>query len=252
MNQERRSRIIDMLNDKNMVTNAEIMETFGVSIETVRRDLSYLEERGLLQRVYGGAVKKQFLNVEPEYLNREKTNAEQKRAIAKEAEKLIDDGDAVFFDIGTTSLEVADALNASKRINAFTNSLRVAIALGEKCASVIVPGGELRNGEFAVSGSLTESNMQSFNVRKAIIGVGGITADGVTDYIVSEASIRAQVVKNANTVIVVADYSKFGVRAVCNVCPPEDIDVLITDARAPKEILRAFEKKGVRVIVVKA
>ena len=93
--------------------------------------------------------------------------------------------------------------------------------------------------------------MQKFNVDKAIIGVGGITPDGVTDFIMSEARFRLQLIKNANTVIALADFSKFGVRSVCKVCDIEDVDVLITDKKAPIDMIKEIEKKGVKVIIAK-
>ena len=251
MNQERRSQIVEMLNKNNTVSNTEIMQTFGISIETVRRDLQYLEERGLLERVYGGAIRRRFLNVEPEYLNREQENSNEKILIATAAEKLIEDSDTVFFDLGTTVQLLAKGLDANKRITAFTNSLRTAITLSDKGEKVVLPGGELRGGEYAVSGSMSEDCMQTFNVDKAFIGVGGINDGGVTDFIVSEARLRAKVIKNASKVIALADYSKFGVRAMCNVCSLEDVDVLITDDKAPMEMLKEFEKKGVQVIIAK-
>lgn len=233
-----------------MVTNAELMQAFGISIETVRRDLAYLEERGLLERVYGGAVKKRFMSIEPNYANREKNNNAEKIAIARVAEKFVSPNDTVFFDLGTTVLLIANGVTTEK-VNAFTNSLRTAIALSERGANVTIPGGQLRGGEFAVSGSISEENMQRFNVDKAFIGVGGITENGITDFIEKEASLRRQVIKNAGKVIAVADYSKFGVRAMCNVCNAEEIDVLITDEKAPQRILKELEKKGVQVFVAK-
>jgi DeoR/GlpR family transcriptional regulator of sugar metabolism len=93
--------------------------------------------------------------------------------------------------------------------------------------------------------------MKNFNVDKAVIGAGGITENGVTDFIIEEASLRSQIIKNAREVIVVCDYSKFNIRAMCNVCDIEDIDVLVTDSKAPKTVLEKIRKKGVKVIVVK-
>jgi DeoR family transcriptional regulator of aga operon/DeoR family fructose operon transcriptional repressor len=226
------------------------MEKFNVSIETVRRDLAFLEQRGYCERVYGGAVKKQFLNVEPKYASREKENSTEKQKIAKEAEKYISSNDTVFFDLGTTVRLVATNLADNKNITAFTNALRTAITLSDKGAKVIVPSGELRGGEYALSGIYSEEVMKNFNIDKAIIGVGGITESGLTDFIMDEARFRTQVIKNANKVIALADYSKFGVRAICKVCDLKDIDVLITDKKAPTEILKAIEKKGVQVIIV--
>ena len=249
MNADRRNQIIVMLGRQNTVSNAELMEKFNISIETVRRDLAHLEKQGFLERVYGGATRKNFINSEPSYANRQQECSAEKRAIAEQAEKFINPDDTVFFDLGTTVQEVAKKLPEAKRITAFTNSLRTAITLSEKGCKVIVPGGQLRNGEFAVSGSVAEDTMNIFNVDKIIVGVGGITKDGITDFIVDEATLRSKVIKNAGKVIVVADYTKFGIRAMCNVCPLKDIDILITDEKAPKDMLKLFEKRGVKVII---
>ena len=96
MNLERRSKIIDLINQKNTVTNQELMEIFNISIETVRRDLNYLEKAGVIEKVYGGAIKKNYLKVEPKYISREKENLKEKQAIAIETEKLISQNDSVF------------------------------------------------------------------------------------------------------------------------------------------------------------
>ena len=123
--------------------------------------------------------------------------------------------------------------------------------LSDKGVNVVLPGGELRNGEYSISGSIAESNMKNFNVDKAIIGVGGIDENGVTDFIIKEASIRSQIIKNAQMVIAVADYSKFGVRAICNICDLSDIDILVTDNKAPKDFVKKIAKQGVKVIIAK-
>ncbi len=251
MNQDRRKQITDLINKNGTVSNAELMERFGISIETVRRDLSYLEKKGCLERVYGGAVKMAFRGEEPLYINREVENLAEKTAIAAEAEKLIFPNDAVYFDLGTTVLMLAKQLDPSKKVTAFTNSLRTAVALSESpAADVIMLGGQLRPNELTVSGHFSEHLMQNFNVDKAFIGAAGITEDGLTDYHIGEANLRRIIIKNARQVIVLADYSKFGVRTMNNICPLEDIDILITDKKAPADLLKRVEKAGVRTIVV--
>lgn len=251
MNQDRRSQIVELINMQGTVKNEELMQKFRISIETVRRDLNYLEKQGFLERVYGGAVKKTFLSIEPNYINRESVNPEEKRAIAYEAEKWIGDGESIFFDLGTTVLFLAQQVKTEKKIHAFTNALRTAVELCEKGVEVVLPGGNLRSKELSVSGALSQESMCKFNIDKAFIGVGGITTEGITDYIPEEASFRRQVIRNARSVILLADYSKFGVRALCNVCNTEDVDVLITDNKAPKQILKEMQKKGIQVIVTK-
>ncbi len=251
MNQTRRNQIVEMLEKQGSATNAELMEKFGVSIETVRRDLAYLEKRGLLERVYGGAVKNKFMRVEPNYVNRESEKHQEKTAIAKACEPFIGENECVFFDLGTTVLAIAQTVSADKKIHAFTNSLRTAIVLSENGIAVTVTGGQLRNGEYSVSGNIAEENMRRFNIDVALIGAAGVTENGITDFIPQEAALRKQVIENAQKVIVVADYSKFAVRAMCNVCSMEKIDVLITDEKAPIELLRKIEKTGVKIIIAK-
>ena len=137
----------------------------------------------------------------------------------------------------------------NKNITAFTNSLRTAIVLAERNFKVFLPGGQLRRDELSLSGSMTELNMESFNIDKAFIGAAGIDKDGITDFIESEAYLRKKIIKNARKVIVVADHTKFSVRAMCNICTSAEIDVLITDEKAPKKILRELENQGVKIIV---
>ncbi len=249
MNQDRRNKIAELVVRNQTVKNAELMEMFDISIETVRRDLAWLEQQGVLERVYGGAVRKTFRSAEPSFQNRETSNHGEKWAIAKAAEQLIQTDDSVFFDLGTTVQYLAQQIGEEKRITAFTNALRTAIILSEKQQNVILPGGQLRPQELAVSGFMAERNMQQFNIDKAIIGVAGITEAGITDFKMEEAALRSQVIRNARQVIVLADHSKFGIRttfAVCGIC---DIDILVTDALAPKDMLAQLEQMGVCVIV---
>ena len=251
MNQKRRRQIIQMLEEQQAITNQELMDCFGISIETVRRDLAYLEEHGMLTRVYGGAVWKENAKTEPLYSRREQKNNKEKEKISNQAQVFIEQNDIVFFDLGTTVESVAKNLDKEKKVHAFTNSIRAAVALCEKCSNVILTGGKIRDGELSLSGTLAEDNISKFNIQKAIIGAGGITEEGISDFIVDEAGLRNKVIKNAKKVIVLADYAKFSVRAMCHVCGFEDIDVLITDNKAPKDILNIIRKKGVQVVVVK-
>jgi len=250
MNQERRNQIIDLITQKRTIKNSELMDRFGISIETVRRDLEYLERQGYLQRVYGGAVLKTSLGSEPEYANRSKEHFAEKNAVAAAAAQLIAPGDSVFFGVGTTVQAIAQHLKLVQNVTAFTNSLHMAIALSEipECTTIL-PGGQLRAKELSLSNFPAEENLGHFNVNKAFIGIGGITETGITDFHVGEARLHRQVIQNASQVIVVADSSKFGVRGMTNVCPIQDIDILITDSKISVEQIKPFEQAGIRVII---
>lgn len=250
MKLERRSQIADMINRQRTVNNAELMERFDISIETVRRDLEYLEQQGVLRRVYGGAVANVSLSSEPEYSSRWQTNFQQKNAIAKEAAQLIHPGDAVYIGVGTTVQAMAQYMKNIGPITVFTNALRTAVELSDiPGCTVILPGGQLRAKELTLSGFPSEENLTHFNVDKAFIGIGGITEEGITDFHTGEAQVHRQMLRNARQTIALADSSKLGVRAMNNVCSLESIDIVITDSDCRKQQVKVLEKAGVKVIV---
>lgn len=252
MNIDRRNQIIDMVTQQRTVKNAELMSRFGISIETVRRDLEYLEQQGVLRRVYGGAVANTTLSGEPEYTNRSKARFREKSAIAAEAAKLIAPGDAVYLGVGTTVQAMVPHINAASKVTVFTNALRTAVELSELAGcSVILPGGSLRPKELALSGSVAEETFRSFNVDKAFIGIGGITEAGITDFHIAEAAIHRQMIRNAGQAVILTDSGKFGLRGVVNLCALGDVDIVITDSGVPKWAVKELEQAGVKLIIAK-
>ena len=250
MKQDRGNQIIEMIKRQRVVKNAELMEMFGVSIETVRRDLESLEKQGYLRRVYGGAVANVSLSSEPEYTSRSKANSSQKHSVAAAAAALVEPGDSVYLGVGTTVQLMTGYLRETADLTVFTNALRTAVELSEmpNC-SVVLSGGKVRSKELTVSGFPAEDILANFNVDKAFVGIGGITENGVTDFHMDEAVLHRQMLKNAWQAIVLADSTKIGSRAVVNVCPLEDIDILITDRDAPKQLVKMLEQAGVQVII---
>lgn len=250
MKVERRGQIIELINRQKTVTNAELMERFSISIETVRRDLDYLEQQGVLRKVYGGAVVNVSLNSEPEYASRSRTNYEEKNAIAREAAKLICPGDTVFLGVGTTVQAMVQYMKNIGQLTVFTNALRTAVELMEiPDCTVILPGGQLRVKELTLSGFPAEENLLSFNMDKAFIGIGGITQSGITDFHIGEARLHRQLVLNARQSVALADSTKLGVRAMNNVCALNQIDLVITDGKADKQAVKVLKEAGTKVAV---
>ena len=250
MNLERRGQITELINRQKTVTNAELMERFGISIETVRRDLDYLEQQGVLRKVYGGAVVNVSLNSEPEYASRARANYEEKNAIAREAAKLICPGDTVFLGVGTTVQAMVQYMKNIGQLTVFTNALRTAVELMEiPDCTVILPGGQLRAKELTLSGFPAEENLLNFNVDKAFIGIGGVTENGITDFHIGEARLHRQLVLNARQSVALADSTKLGVRAMNNVCTLEQIDLVVTDGNADHRKVNALKKAGAKIIV---
>lgn len=248
---ERRDIIVKKIISDRMVKVADLMKMFDVSIETIRRDLEYLEKHGYLKRVYGGAVIHGLFGQEPDYSQREVKNYVEKRAIGKKTSQLIEDGDTIAIDLGTTTLEVARAIANKNDLTIITNATKIAQELVNNVSNkVFLVGGILRPGELSVSGFMCSENLKHFNVDKAIIGVGGITPDrGITDYHIEEAANRRAMIDIAEKVIAVADFSKFGVIAMNNVCSINKINTLITDSSVPQKIIYDYRSRGVNVVV---
>jgi len=250
MKLDRRNKIIELINEQRTVKNSELMERFQISIETVRRDLEYLEKQGYLKRVYGGAEANVVLGGEPEYASRAKDQFREKNAIAAAAAALIAPRDTIYLGVGTTVQAMVKHLHHANDITVFTNALRTAVELKETTdCSVILPGGQLRSKELTLSGFPAEENFRHFNVDKAFIGIGGISETGVTDFHIGEARLHRLLIENARQSIILTDSSKLGVRAMNNVCSLEEIDMVITDSKAPKQIVKALEQAGVKVIL---
>lgn len=252
MLEERRALIVKKLQNEQTLKVKDLIKLFGVSNETIRRDLECLETSGYLQRVYGGAIKKGAFGQEPSYDKREVANYEAKKAIAHKAADLIKDGDVVFIDIGTTCCEVAKLLGDKKNLKVITNSFLIANELTSfNTCRVIVLGGELRNGEFSLSGCLTIQNLKNFNADKAVIGAGGLTIEnGITDYNSEEACIRKMMIKQAKYTIVVCDSSKIGITAMSNVCGLETVGILITDNNISRNMKKQISDFRVPLMVV--
>ena len=203
MLQSRREKIAEMIQADRVLKVSDLMRQFDVSIETIRRDLEYLEKQGLLTRVYGGAVLNQKKGKEPLYEQREIKHYAEKAAIAQRAVELIEDGDVLGIDIGTTAREFAKALIGKKKVIVLTNSMPIAEILSEdENIRVIMLGGEVRKGEFSVSGFVAEQVMSRFNLDKYILGIGGLTVEnGITDYHIEETNLRRVMLERSQKVI---------------------------------------------------
>ena len=251
MQQERRSEIVDRIKQNRMIKVADLVKEYQVSVETIRRDLEYLENAGFLRRVYGGAVAGGLYSNEPVYSHREMVNYNQKRAIGAKAAELIDDGDILFIDVGTTTLEVARNLIHKKNLTVITNASLIAREMVQKPdCRVILLGGELRPGELSVSGYLCDQNLGNFYANKLIMGVGGVSIqNGYTDYHPGEANTRRCMIERTDMIIAVADNSKFGVTAMNFICTINRVEKLVTDSAIPEEIIRDYQKNGIDLII---
>lgn len=248
---KRRDEIVKKIIADRMVKVSDLVDYFHVSIETIRRDLEFLEQGGYLRRVYGGAVIDGLYGEEPEYESRKVKNYAEKQAIAAKTADLIENGDTVFVDVGTTLLEVARQLCSKTNLTVITNATLIANEIINNSNNrVILLGGELRRGELSVSGFICDENLKYFTANKAIIGVGGLTLrTGLTDYHLEESNNRRTMINNVSKVIVVADYSKFGVTAMNVICPLSKIDTIVTDWSVSPKVISDFKEAGVNMVI---
>ena len=213
LTEERYSIILEMVKQNKSVKLPELCELLGASESTVRRDLSSLDERRLLKKVHGGAISlddRSFNLVEQDMEAKSKIFTEEKIAIARFASSLIDDGDFVFIDAGTTTEKMIDFL-PDKNVTFVTNAFVHAKKLAQRGFTVYIPAGEIKLTTEAIVGAECVSSLQSYNFTKSFIGANGISLTaGISTPGRNEASIKAAAIKNSQTVYILADHSKFG------------------------------------------
>jgi DeoR/GlpR family transcriptional regulator of sugar metabolism len=249
---ERRDAILDMSRLGVSLAVEEIATRFGVSRETVRRDLACLDDAGLLRRVHGGAVIPRLGN-EPPFRERQKLNMKAKRRIGRAAAALFEPGDSVMIDTGSTTEQFATALAAKTDITAITNSNRIATALSVgpgKSSRIFVLGGAFHADSGQILGALCIEQLATFNADHAVLGVGALSADGrVMDYDADEASLARAMITRAETVTILADHSKLDRQALITVCRFETVTRLVTDLAPSGALAEKLAASQVAVIV---
>lgn len=248
--EERQKEISSMLNRDGSIKVNELSEYFKVSEATIRRDLQEMEEKRLLKRTHGGAVKVDITNFEPSFSDKKDEMHSEKESIGKFAASMIKDGDTVILDSGTTTLEMAKNITA-KNVTVITNSIDIAEELSSnRNLELILTGGMLRFRTRAMVGHICEKTFNYFRVDKAFIGANGVSIiDGITTPNFTEAQSKIAMIKSANKVIVLADSSKFQNVCLSVICPIDSVTSIITSGNISSDILDEFRDKGVEVLI---
>jgi DeoR family transcriptional regulator, fructose operon transcriptional repressor len=249
--QDRYKKICEILEKDNSVKVNTLIKLFGVSIETVRRDLEYMENEGLLKRVHGGAVLERIDGIQNTYNIRENEFKNQKAEIGEIAARFIKEGQSIAIDVSTTNLEVIKVIKRQfQRLTILTNSLSILNELVDMPGyNLITPGGILRREENSFTGEMAEENISKFHVDTAFISVSGISLrEGLTDYGFGEISVKKKMMKIAQENIVLADSSKFDVVSLLNVCGFDDVNMIITDSNLKDSILEKYLRNGIEII----
>lgn len=255
MRAERQRKILELVLQNNEISVADICENFDVSEMTARRDLQDLEREGLLRRVHGGAVNNQGRSYEPPLQLRSTKHSEHKRFIGQAAAELVYDGDSIALDVGTTTLEIARALQGKRNLTVVTASLPIANEIISSFSlsgdiRLILTGGIVRAGEFSMIGDYAAQMYSQLHVDKAFLGIGGISlGDGLTEYNLEDAMVKRSILRSARQTIVVADGSKFGYTTFASVGPVTEVNMIITDSSAPAEIVEQLQEMGIDIII---
>ncbi|BFU43316.1 DeoR/GlpR family DNA-binding transcription regulator [Krasilnikovia sp. MM14-A1004] len=252
--EERRLQIAAQLRRDTRVRVEDLAHRFSVSGETIRRDLQVLEERGLLRRVYGGAVAQEERGWESALDERPVVRLDPKRAIATTAAALVEPGDTVILDLGTTVAETARALPATFAGRVLCCSVPVAAELtGREGVEVHLAGGQLRRADLACTGPSVERFLDQFFADRAFIAATGVHPKaGVTSDRLDEIPLRQAILRQAAETYVLADSAKLGQIAVGRVCVLSAVTAVITDSDADPSAVRALEQAGARVLVAPA
>jgi DeoR/GlpR family transcriptional regulator of sugar metabolism len=250
--EERRFRIREILATQRTISASDLCSTLEVTPATIRRDLAALEDEGVLVRSHGGAVSRMSsTKFQPSYETLARSNSEEKRAIAREAEKLILDGDTVFLEGSTTVLEMASRLHNRNRLTVVTNSPTIVCQLQHSAGvTVLCTGGDLQKDTVYFSGEWAQRALSEIRLDKAVLGVSAIDpAYGISTANHAEAQIKKMIVKAAKTRIALADHGKFGKQSFAYVGPVNDIHAVVTDSGTDLKYINDLREAGLEVIV---
>jgi DeoR family transcriptional regulator, glycerol-3-phosphate regulon repressor len=245
----RQNEILRLVRAQQTCTIADLASTFGVSDETIRRDLKPLVAEGLLVKVHGGIMLPAQLD-EPPFRRRMVDQREAKRAIAARVAEQVCDGDSLMLDGGTTCVHIAHALESHARLTVVTNSAEIARLLAPRNDNrVLMAGGELRADDASAVGDSALAFFRQFHVRHAIVSVTAIDAKGrFMDAQPADAALARVAFSQAEHRIVAADHTKFGHSALVHVFGAEDLDMLVTDVAPAAGLAKVLAAAGVGVL----
>lgn len=249
----RREKIVGLLRGNGSVQVYPLAKMFGVSAVTIRKDLKFLEQRGVASRAYGGAILNEVVPTTENAVNlKQKLNSEKKGSIAKAAAAFVGEGQSLILDSGTTTNQMVPYLRDFEELTVVTNDLLAVTQLSD-CANVelIVLGGTLRRKSMFFHGQQAERALKELHVDKLFLGVDGFHMQkGVTTHFEPEATLNRMMCKASTEIIVLTDSSKFGNICLHNIVEPSEISKLITDDGIPQEYYDGLISMGIDVIVV--
>ena len=252
LNEERRRAILEILNREGRVLVLDLAKRFETSQVTIRKDLEDLHAHGLIHRTHGGALPAREGALEdPTLREKEKLHRKEKLRIAEAAARLVQEGQVVILDSGTTTTAIARALRHFQNLTIVTNAVNIAAELSGTAVEVILTGGTLRKNSFSLVGPIAEETLHRLNADLLFLGVDGFDVQyGLSTPNLLEAKVNRVMVEVAKRTIAACDASKFGRRSLSLIAPPQALHEVITDRGAPKSDVKMLKKAGIEVTLV--
>ena len=250
----RRERIVSLLREQGSVQIPALAELLGVSTQTLRKDLNFLDSKRICTRSTGGAILySSVVSATEDAIDVKRTLfADEKVNIGRRAASLIADGDSILLDSGTTTLQVARHIDPKDSLVVVTNDVGIMSELvGRESVQLVFLGGTLRRKSLSFYGTQTERAVQDLHVDKLFLAADGFDIQkGITTHFEPEAQLNRMMCRAASEIIVVADSSKFGRICLHRILEPQGISKVVTDAGIPTEAREALARNGVEVIFV--
>lgn len=252
LTEQRRGRLLELVRSRGFASLPELAEELAVSESTVRRDLDHLEEAGHARRTHGGAVYTGPLPKLPHFEERQPAQWDKKRAIARVAASLVENGDTVLLDGGSTTYEVAQQL-VGRPLQVVTNSLPVAnLFMARSDADLVLIGGYVYPRTGVALGPYADQMLKELNVRRTILSVAGVNERGYFNSNLLLVETERAMMQSADEVIVVADSSKFGRQSLAHLCELGEVQHVVVDHEITDEWRKRLEAAGVKLWVAES
>jgi DeoR family transcriptional regulator of aga operon len=249
--EERLEKIIALLEKEDRLVTKNLPEILNTTSVTIRKDIAILEQRGLLKRTHGGAIKPRKLFHGLALNEKEKLNLEEKIRIAKKAAKLISEGDTIILDSGSTTSFIAKEIKHMKGITVITNAINIVSILLNSDIDVILIGGLLLKETSTLVGPLADDVLRKISADKLFIGVDGIDFEvGLTTPNILEANTSRVMMEMSGEIILVVDASKFGRRSLGVISKVSEVNSIITTKKLSGNELKKFADYDVQVFIV--
>ncbi|WP_310450070.1 DeoR/GlpR family DNA-binding transcription regulator [Sulfuritalea sp.] len=247
----RQLKLLEQVQARGSVSVEELAALFGVTLQTVRRDVKLLSDAGLLARFHGGVREPSSTTENIAYRQRQLLNEAAKQRIARAVAKAVPDGCSLIINIGTTTEAIARELLRHKGLRVITNNLNVAAILSDNTdCEVIVTGGVVRSRDRGIVGEATVDFIRQFKADIGLIGISGIEADGsLRDFDYREVKVAQTIIQQSREVWLAADCSKFNRPAMVEVARLNQVDILYTDATPPSPFPALMSDAGVTCLV---